>query len=77
MPEAGAGPTSDTGSKRERERDRIALRDLVRDLLLHDPDLHALLKEHRPDAAMGTWVQGLIEGKLKQHIRPEALRRPL
>jgi hypothetical protein len=84
MAEVVARPTSDDEQQSGRGRDVKALRALLKDLLLHDPEILDVLRKMtppeihpEPDAALGQWVQTLIEGKLKQYVRQDALRRPL
>lgn len=82
-----AAPRNDGAS---RVPQRTIARDLLKDLLLHDPEIQSLLAAVivsnipappgppvEPDASLGQWVQTLIETKLRQYVRPDALRRPL
>lgn len=54
------------------------VRAILLDLLRTDPEVRALLTPPpEMDAATGIWVMGLIVEKMRQHINPEYLRRPL
>lgn len=62
---------------------REEIRAFVLELLRSDPEVRALLGAPapagptEPSAEAGRWVVALIEEKLRQHINPHALRRPL